>query len=241
MISISVVLPVHNEAENIEELIREIQATNLEYPCEIITVDDASNDDTRTILRNLQKNIPELIVLEHKENYGQSAALATGIYNARGEIIVTLDGDGQNNPADIPKLVSRLLEQQPPELQMVAGFRRKRNDSRWRIVSSRLANTVRSYLLGDGTPDTGCGLKVFYKSTFERLPFFDHMHRFLPALVQIRGGQVVSLEVSHRPRKHGASHYGTMNRFLAGIVDVMGVFWLKKRAKIIKLRHEKER
>ncbi len=238
MTFISVVLPVHNEAENIEGLIREIQAARLEYPYEIITVDDASSDNTLAILQRLKQDIPELRILQHKENYGQSAALATGVYRARGDIIVTMDGDGQNNPADIPRLLERLLEKSPPELQMVAGFRRKRNDSWWRIVSSRLANAVRGYLLKDGTPDTGCGLKVFYKATFERLPFFDHMHRFLPALVQMRGGQVVSVEVSHRERKHGTSHYGTMNRLFAGIIDIMGVSWLQRRSKVMELRIE---
>ncbi|BCO08533.1 dolichol-phosphate mannosyltransferase [Desulfolithobacter dissulfuricans] len=238
MTFISVVLPVHNEAENIEGLIREIQAARLEYPYEIITVDDASSDNTLAILQRLKQDTPELRILQHKENYGQSAALATGVYRARGDIIVTMDGDGQNNPADIPRLLDRLLEQSPPGLQMVAGFRRKRNDSWWRIVSSRLANAVRGYLLKDGTPDTGCGLKVFYKATFERLPFFDHMHRFLPALVQMRGGQVVSVEVSHRERKHGTSHYGTMNRLFAGIIDIMGVSWLQRRSKVMELRIE---
>ncbi|WP_457573007.1 glycosyltransferase family 2 protein [Desulfolithobacter sp.] len=238
MTFISVVLPVHNEAENIEALIREIQAARLGYPFEIITVDDASSDSTLTILQRLKQDTPELRILQHKENYGQSAALATGVYHARGDIIVTMDGDGQNNPADIPRLLNRFMEQSPPGLQMVAGFRRKRNDSWWRIVSSRLANAVRGYLLKDGTPDTGCGLKVFYKATFERLPFFDHMHRFLPALVQMRGGRVVSVEVSHRERKHGISHYGTMNRLFAGIIDIAGVSWLQRRSKIIELRME---
>ena len=233
MTSISIVIPVHNESENIGALIAEIEQLRLGTPYEIVVVDDASTDDTCACLLGLKEDVPGLRIVQHEATYGQSAAVATGIAQARGDVIVTMDGDGQNNPADIPRLVGAMAQSKNANLRMIAGFRKKRDDPSWRIVSSKIANSVRSFFLRDQTPDTGCGLKVFYRSAFIALPFFDHMHRFLPSLIQMQGGEVISMEVSHRPRKHGTSKYGTFDRLWVGIVDILGVSWLRLRAKKI--------
>ena len=235
MTMISFVIPAHNEADNIATLVNEIRQTGLSQPYEIIVVDDASNDDTYANLLRLKADVSELRVVQHESTYGQSAAMSTGVTHANGEVIVTMDGDGQNNPVDVPGLVTALLNSENSNLRMVAGFRKKRNDPPWRIISSKIANSVRSFLLQDQTPDTGCGLKVFYRSAFIKLPFFDHMHRFLPALIQMQGGDVISIEVSHRARIHGTSKYGTLNRLWVGIVDILGVSWLRLRAKKVKI------
>jgi len=228
---ISIVIPVHNEANNIRGLINEIKMLSLNYPYEIIVVDDGSNDNTFIVLSEIKKNTPQLKIIRHKERYGQSAAIITGVMHARGELIVTMDGDGQNDPSDIPKLISILLNDKT--CRMVIGYRKKRNDSLWRIISSKIANYVRSFLLKDNVPDTGCGLKAFYKSDFMTFPLFDHMHRFLPVLIKMRGGNVISAEVNHRPRKYGRSSYGTLDRLWAGIIDLIGVYWLGLRSKKI--------
>lgn len=229
MTDISIVIPAYNEAESIGALIGEILETGLD--CEIVVVDDASTDETHQNLLRLKQTVPALKVIRHAGCYGQSAAITTGIRHAGGELIATMDGDGQNNPADIPKMVEAILSGKNDNLRMVAGFRKKRDDPPWRIVSSKIANAVRQFFLRDDTPDTGCGLKVFYRSTFLNLPFFDHMHRFLPALVRMQGGDVISVEVSHRARLHGVSKYGTLNRLWVGIVDIVGVSWLRLRSK----------
>ncbi|WP_129124874.1 glycosyltransferase family 2 protein [Geomonas oryzae] len=231
--NISVVIPAHNEAENIESLVQEIVATGLD--CEIVVVDDGSTDDTHARLLDLKKSVPSLKVVQHDRAYGQSAAVATGIKQAGGTLIGTLDGDGQNNPADLPKMIEAIRNSTNPNLKMVAGYRKKRDDSPWRIISSRIANAYRRFFLRDETPDTGCGLKVFYRAAFLELPFFDHMHRFLPALIRMRGGDVISVEVHHRPRTAGVSKYGTLNRLWVGIVDIFGVCWLRMRAKNVKI------
>lgn len=236
MINLSIVIPAYNEAGNIGTLISEITQLKLNPPYEIIVVDDASSDDTYNTVLKLKTDIPELKIIQHESTCGQSAAVATGIAHAAGELIVTMDGDGQNNPADIPKLVSALVTSKNPNLRMVAGFRKKRDDSPWRIISSKIANSVRSFFLRDQTPDTGCGLKVFYRSAFINLPFFDHMHRFLPALIQMQGGDVVSIEVTHRARMRGVSKYGTLDRLWAGVIDIMGVSWLHLRSKKVNIR-----
>lgn len=235
MTDISIVIPAYNEADNIGALIAEIGQLKLSHSYEIIVVDDASSDDTYARALSCRGNVPKLKVIQHETTCGQSAAIATGIAHAEGRLIATMDGDGQNNPADIPKLVSALLNSDNPKLRMVAGFRKKRNDPAWRIVCSKIANSVRSFFLRDQTPDSGCGLKVFYRSAFNTLPFFDHMHRFLPALVRMQGGDVISLEVSHRARVHGVSKYGTMNRLWVGIVDITGVCWLRLRVKNVRI------
>lgn len=225
---ISIVIPVHNEVHNIGKLIEEVSMLSVIYPYEIIIVDDGSDDDTPAVLSKIKTKMPPLKVIRHREKYGQSAAIATGVAKADGEVIVTIDGDGQNDPSDIPKMLSLLLDNET--YQMVVGTRKRRKDSSWRIITSQIANSARSFLLKDNISDTGCGLKTFYKSVFTSLPFFDHMHRFLPALVQMQGNRVASIEVNHRPRAEGTSHYRTLDRLSAGLVDLMGVYWLKRRS-----------
>ena len=233
-LDISVVVPVHNEEGNLAPLLCEIrQALEGSRHYEIIYVDDGSTDDTLARLKQLSKDYPQLRILHHRRGCGQSTALLTGILAARGNAIVTLDGDGQNDPADIPRLYAALqeLEHEQP-LAMVAGYRKRRQDTGWRKFSSKVANTVRGGLLQDQTPDTGCGLKVFSRELFLRLPYFDHMHRFLPALTKRAGGKVISVEVNHRPRLTGTSKYGTWHRLWVGIVDLFGVIWLQRRAQL---------
>ncbi|MEW6039412.1 MAG: glycosyltransferase family 2 protein [Pseudomonadota bacterium] len=231
---LSVVVPVHNEIDNLESLIGEItQALSPLGDYEIVYVDDGSTDGTLEKLRALKASVPALRVLRHVRCCGQSTALRTGILAARGAWVATLDGDGQNDPADIPRLLEA-LDQLGGETGrgMVAGYRRKRKDTGWRRFSSRIANAVRGGLLRDNTPDTGCGLKVFSRALFLELPYFDHMHRFLPALTQRAGAPVISVEVNHRPRLSGVSKYGTWHRLWVGIVDLFGVMWLQRRARL---------
>jgi dolichol-phosphate mannosyltransferase len=228
---LSVVVPVHNEEDNIQPLIAEIDQSLVNFGVfEIVFVDDGSTDGTLRQLRRLQAENPRLRVLHHRRCCGQSTALVTGIRAARGRVVATLDGDGQNNPMDIPRLFSiwKELEQDGTSV-MIAGFRKSRKDTGWRRFSSKVANAVRGFLLKDHTPDTGCGLKLFPRELFLSLPYFDHMHRFLPALVQRNGGQVISVEVSHRPRLSGTSKYGTWHRLWVGIWDLLGVMWLQNR------------
>jgi dolichol-phosphate mannosyltransferase len=228
---VSVVVPVKDEAENILPLIEEIHAS-LEGRAdfEIIYVDDGSTDATPQRLADAQRRFPRLRVIRHEQCCGQSMALATAVRAARHGWIATLDGDGQNDPADIPRLLAAVSAgRRARGLALVAGWRTQRNDSALRKLSSRVANGVRGGLLGDRTPDTGCGLKVFSRSVFLRLPFFDHLHRFLPALFLREGVQVISVPVSHRPRTRGRSKYGLHNRLWVGIVDLFGVMWLNRR------------
>ena len=230
---LSVVIPVRNEAENILPLLAEIHATLAGREFEVVYVDDGSTDATPKVLTDAQARYPRLWVLAHAESCGQSAALITGFRAARGEWIATLDGDGQNDPADIPTLLAeRDRAGRAANLQLVAGYRKKRQDTWLKRISSRVANGVRSRLLGDATPDTGCGLKLILRSAVLELPVFDHMHRFLPALIQRNGGSTVSVEVNHRPRTRGTSNYGMFDRLWVGIVDLFGVMWLKRRARI---------
>ena len=232
---ISVVIPVHNEAENIIPLINEIHTALIKADSfEIIYVNDGSTDRTGVVLAQAMQSYPALRVVQHKKSCGQSTAIRTGVKTAHYPVIATLDGDGQNDPADIPHLFQLLTEQQKinNRLWMVAGWRNKRHDSAWRLLSSKIANGVRSALLGDNTPDTGCGLKVFFRERFLDLPYFDHMHRFLPALIIRAGGLVHSEPVNHRARSQGYSKYGTLDRLWAGIIDLTGVIWLKQRAKL---------
>jgi dolichol-phosphate mannosyltransferase len=233
---LSVVVPVHNEADNVAALIDEIHAA-LEggEEFEVIYVDDASTDSTPQVLIEQARRHPRLRVLRHRRNAGQSTAIATGVRAARGPLIATLDGDGQNDPADIPALLARWRTEggdRSASPLLLAGWRARRNDTWLRRLSSRIANGVRSRLLGDGTPDTGCGLKLFARETFLLLPYFDHMHRFLPALVRRHGGRVLSVPVGHRPRMRGQSHYGVWNRLWVGLVDLGGVMWLRRRTRL---------
>jgi dolichol-phosphate mannosyltransferase len=231
--AISVVVPVRDEAENIEPLLDEIQSAldGLET-YEIVCVDDGSRDATQQILTAAMGARSALRVIRHSESCGQSAALISGIRGARAPWIVTLDGDGQNDPADIPALLNVLHDPQQTEApQLICGNRRRRRDTWTKRASSRIANSVRRMALRDGTPDTGCGLKLFSRETFLSLPQFDHMHRFLPSLVQTAGGRVVSVEVSHRPRQRGKTHYGVFDRLWVSIADLVGVAWLERRMK----------
>ncbi len=231
---LSVVVPVHNEQDNIEPLIREIVAAlggKAEF--EMIYVNDGSTDGTQAVLDRLKGEFPMLRAIRHQRACGQSQAVTTGVRAARYEWIATLDGDGQNDPADIPALLAALVEpKQPANLELLAGWRTKRNDTFLRRLSSKVANGVRSRMLKDSTPDTGCGLKVFARETFLRLPNFDHIHRFLPALVIRGGGVVVSVPVNHRSRERGVSKYGLHNRLWVGIIDLFGVAWLQRRVRL---------
>jgi dolichol-phosphate mannosyltransferase len=229
---LSVVIPVRNEAPNIAPLVAEIRAA-LDDACdyEIVYVDDGSSDDTAAAIHALARAFPRLRLVRHARSFGQSAAVRSGVKAARAPWIATLDGDGQNDPADIPRLWEIALAAPPAPPLLVAGHRQRRQDSAVKRVSSRIANRVRARLLQDGTPDTGCGLKLFRRDVFLDLPFFDHIHRFLPALVQRQGGRVVSVVVNHRPRERGTSNYGTFDRLWVGITDLFGVMWLQRRAK----------
>ena len=230
---LAVVVPVRNEADNVEPLVREIaRALAALRAFEIVYVDDGSDDRTHAELGRMRALIPQLRCVRHARSCGQSTAILTGVRSARHPWIATLDGDGQNDPADIPRLLERLAAARPADnLHMLAGWRAARQDTWLRRVSSRIANGVRSRVLADATPDTGCGLKLFARDTFLALPYFDHMHRFLPALVQRSGGRVESVVVAHRPRTRGRSKYGVHNRLWVGIVDLFGVAWLMRRAR----------
>ncbi len=226
---LSIVIPVFNESGAIEPLLREIAETMSDCDHEILVVDDGSRDDTGNILKHLvHDQFPHLRVLLHDKNYGQSAAIDTGIRAAAGCWVATLDGDGQNEPADIHRLLR--VRDGTEIVHLVCGLRRNRRDSFLKRLSSRLANAVRAWMLADATPDTGCGLKLIHRQTYLSLPRFNHMHRFLPALILRSGGRVVSAEVGHRERRSGVSKYGIQNRLWVGIVDLFGVAWLQRRS-----------
>jgi dolichol-phosphate mannosyltransferase len=228
---ISVVIPARDEADNIGPLLADVRAAldgRADY--EIVVVDDGSVDETPARLRDAIRSFPRLRSVRHDTPSGQSASLWTGVRLARAPWIVTLDGDGQNDPADIPALLAARDARRSDRLLLVNGNRRSRHDSWVKRVSSRIANAVRGKVLGDGTPDTGCGLKLFSREAFLALPRFDHMHRFIPALMRRSGGEILSVPVRHRERVHGKSHYGVRNRLWTGIVDMLGVLWLQRRA-----------
>jgi dolichol-phosphate mannosyltransferase len=231
MVALSVVVPVKDEAENVAPLAREIVAALSGENAEIIFVDDGSLDSTVAELKALAGEIPALRIVQHGRNIGQSRALRTGVRAARSEIVVTLDGDGQNDPADIPNLLAILRDGEAEKVGMVSGVRRNRQDSFNKRVTSAIANSVRGWMLADHAVDSGCGLKVFKRELFLALPFFDNMHRFLIALVWREGYQVRFAEVNHRPREHGRSKYSARRRTLTGLVDMIGVRWLQRRFK----------
>jgi dolichol-phosphate mannosyltransferase len=228
---ISVVVPVHNEAPNIPPLIEKISAALAGIEHEIVYVDDGSSDATPQMLAGIAASLPALVRVRHRKSCGQSAAVITGVKAARGVFIATLDGDGQNDPSDIPAMLDAAMtaEATGKGPVLIAGHRVSRVDSDAKRYGSKIANAVRGWLLKDGTPDTGCGLKLFRRQAFLELPHFDHIHRFLPALFIRAGGHVVSVPVKHHARAHGASHYGTWDRLKVGIVDLFGVAWLQRR------------
>lgn len=232
MSEISIVIPAKDERENIQPLVDEIYAALEQQDFEIIYIDDGSSDGTfEEIIRLKNAGRSCLRAVKHAQSVGQSTAVYSGITAAKGELIVTLDADGQNDPADIPEMLVKAQQFKAGEHFCIAGFRKNRKDTAWYRFQSRLANKVRASLLGDGTPDTGCGLKVFPKATFLKLPYFDHMHRFIPALVCRLQGTIVVAEVNHRNRMAGISKYTMWNRLWVGIVDMLGVMWLQRRAK----------
>ena len=226
---LSVVVPVRNEQDNVAPLIAEIDAALKGFTYEIVYVNDGSTDETHARLQQLQTQYSQLRIVRHAHSCGQSTAVRSGVKAAKYDWVATLDGDGQNDPADIPKLIAALEE----GVLLVGGNRRlSRRDTWIKRMSSVIANTVRSRMLRDDTPDTGCGLKLFNKAAFLDLPYFDHMHRFLPALIKRAGGKIRSVHVSHRNREFGKSNYGTLDRLMVGIVDLFGVAWLQRRAKL---------
>ena len=230
---VSVVVPVCDEADNVIPLAQEI-ATVLRgrVSFEVIFVDDGSSDGTAERLREARaRGLSELRLLRHSARSGQSTAIQSGVRAALAEWVATLDGDGQNDPADLPKLLAARGDPVNCGVLLIMGNRVTRRDTWLRRFSSRLANSVRGGLLGDGAPDTGCGIKVFHRETFLSLPAFDHMHRFLPALFRRAGSRVVSVPVNHRARTRGRSKYGVHNRLWVGIVDLFGVMWLKARSR----------
>ena len=229
--AVSIVIPCFNEQDNIVALAAEVAAACAGRNFEIVVVDDASTDRSVAYLQEARGSLGNsLRLICHERNQGQSASVCTGVDHARAPVIATLDGDGQNDPADIPRLLNALAGSPDPGRLIVCGHRRKRRDTWVKRWSSRIANAVRAAALGDDTPDTGCGLKVFERQLFQRLPRFNHMHRFLPALVRRAGGSSTSVEVNHRPRLHGQSKYGVANRLWVGIVDLCGLVWLQRRS-----------
>jgi len=227
-----VVVPAYNEAENVGDLASEIHAAIGHMPYEMIFVDDNSTDDTRKVLQGLKDNYPALRVLTHRANAGQSRGIRTGVIAARALIVATLDSDGQNDPADIPALYKQLTRADAPDtLAMVGGRRVKRQDSWRKKVGSRIGNGVRRRLLKDKADDTGCGLKVFSRPAFLYLPFFDHMHRYIPALMLREGYEIEFCDVNHRPRAFGESKYTNFGRLRVSIADLRGVMWLNRRSR----------
>jgi dolichol-phosphate mannosyltransferase len=231
---LSIVIPVKNEAGNITPLVAEIGAAldgkGVDY--EIVYVNDGSDDATAAELARLRTANPRLRVVTHAKSCGQSAAVRSGVRAARAAWIATLDGDGQNDPADLP-LLWQIAKAAPPEPPLlIAGHRARRQDSWSKRRASKIANAIRRRMLHDDTPDTGCGLKLFPRALFLDLPYFNHMHRFLPALVLREGGIVRSLPVNHRPRERGVSKYGVFDRLWVGISDLLGVMWLRRRQSV---------
>lgn len=241
-VAVSVVVPVADEAGNIVPQIEEITAAlGNARPYEIVYVDDASTDATAAELKTARARFPELRVVTHASRCGQSAAITSGVLAAQAPLIVTLDGDRQNDPADIPRLLEQFHSADAgPDIGLIAGQRTRRSDSVTRRLSSRLANGIRSSVLRDDTPDTGCGLKVFRREAFLRLPFFNGLHRFLPALMRRAGYGVALAPVNHRPRTVGRAKYGIHNRLWVGIVDLVMVWWLIRRCSVPEIVKDQE-
>jgi glycosyltransferase involved in cell wall biosynthesis len=233
--ALSVVVPVYNEEANIQLLVGELVATldTLDRPCEIIFVDDGSRDGGLRALREAREGDPRIRILSFEENAGQSAAMAAGFRAARGDVIVTLDADLQNRPADIPLLLEQL-----PEYDMACGWRVNRQDPWIRRLSSHIANAVRNRLSHEQIRDTGCSLKAYKRACLERINLYDGMHRFLPTLFRMEGFRVVEVRVGHYPRRHGVSKYNIRNRLIPSFIDLLAVRWMKKRQIRYHLREE---
>lgn len=233
MTALSIVIPVFNERDNIAPLVHEVvRHLRGRVQFEIVCVDDRSDDDTREVLAALRAQVPELRAFAHAARCGQSAAIRSGVRRALAPWIATLDGDGQNDPADIPKLLDA-RDAAEAEVKLFAGWRVSRQDSGSKRWASRWANRIRQWLLRDNTPDTGCGIKLFERAAFLDLPYFDHMHRYLPALMQRAGWKTVSVPVSHRARGAGQSKYTNVGRALVGVRDLLGVAWLIQRSHVV--------
>jgi len=238
---LTVIAPMYDEAGGVHRLIGEIARALQGVEFEIVVIDDCSRDGTLAELETAMKATPSLRVLTHQANAGQSRAVRTGVLAARGVVVATIDGDGQNDPADIPALYRRLIRPDAsPLLMMVAGERRHRIDAASKRTASRLANRIRRMILADGSADTGCGLKVFYRDAYLRLPYFDHSHRYLPALMKREGFEVEFRPVGHRAREHGVSKYGNLQRLAVAFRDILGLVWLKARARSPKAISELE-
>ncbi|MEH2627193.1 dolichol-phosphate mannosyltransferase [Bradyrhizobium sp. AZCC 1719] len=230
-VAVSIVVPVRNEADNVAPLIAEIvSALGRRWAYEIIYVNDGSTDATAERLAAMMKQHPQLRQLKHAASSGQSAAVRSGVRAARGAIVATLDGDGQNNPAFLPDLIAA-VEKGGGRVGLAAGQRVGRKDTGFKKLQSRIANGVRNAILRDGTRDTGCGLKAFPREVFLSMPYFDGLHRFLPALVRREGFDIAYVDVIDRPRHSGVSNYGFFDRLWIGIMDLAGVWWLIRRKK----------
>ncbi len=237
---ISVIIPIYNEEGNIINLIDELIPIVDKIGGEIIIVDDNSNDASRDLILKKKNNVNiEILLLQHAKQYGQSAGLLTGIKAAKNDLIVTLDGDGQNDPKDITSMLKVWEDNNENSYLLVIGHRQNRQDNWSRRYASLMAKRFRKFILKDSTPDSGCGIKVFSRNLFLSLPYFDHIHRFLPALTRRHGGSVISHIVSHRNRSSGVSKYSNWQRFRVGLIDLYGVSWLIKRSSFpIKLKDE---
>ncbi|MEO5322338.1 glycosyltransferase family 2 protein [Mesorhizobium sp. CC13] len=229
---ISIVIPCKNEADNLPLLIGEVHAAMDGRDYEVIVVDDGSTDRTPQVLADLAGSAGRLRHVRHDRSAGQSAAVRSGVFAARGAIVVTMDGDGQNDPAYLPRLADALAAA-GPKVGIAAGQRLKRTDTRLKQFSSRFANGLRERILRDGTRDSGCGLKALHTELFRQLPYFDGWHRYLPALVIREGRAVIHVDVVDRSRRHGKSNYGILDRGLRGILDLTGVWWLRRRRRVV--------
>ena len=230
---VSVVIPARNEAENLPLLIEEIDAAMAGIPYEIVVVDDGSTDATPAVIAPLMAARPQVRLVRHAASFGQSAALRTGVRAARGAFVATLDGDGQNDPRHFPEMLAAL--QADTSLGIIAGQRMGRSDGAKKAFASRAANGIRRRLLNDGTRDSACGLKLFRREIFLALPFFDGLHRYLPALMRREGYGVGLVDVVDRGRRHGSSNYGVLDRLAVGVLDIFGVWWLLRRGRKITL------
>ncbi len=222
----SVVIPLKDEKESIYPLLQEVEEvmSSLGKPWEVICVDDGSKDGTLDVLRSLKKKMPQLKILSFAKNAGQSSAFSAGFQESRGELVITMDGDGQNDPKDIPKLIAKI-----DQFDLVCGRRQKRNDNLVKKLTSKIANYVRSRVCKDGMEDTGCSLKVYRRSSLMQINRFNGMHRFLPALFIIEGFKVTQVPVNDRKRRFGRTKYGFSNRSLSTVIDMLGVLWMRRR------------